>query len=111
MIVYKGYIGAVDFDPEIDLFHGTVIKTKNVIPFYGASVTELRAEMHQSVEGYPEFCGEQGIAPEKPFSGGLPFSTNRPKSIDISPGEATLAVYPAEKLAITWGSLKKPRGL
>ena len=25
MIEYKGYIGVVDFDPEIDLFHGTVI--------------------------------------------------------------------------------------
>ena len=24
MIEYKGYIGVVDFDPEIDLFHGTV---------------------------------------------------------------------------------------
>ncbi len=27
MIEYKDYIGAVNFDPEIDLFHGTVINT------------------------------------------------------------------------------------
>ena len=52
MIEYKGYMGAVNFDPEIDLFHGTVINTNDVITFYGASVTELRKEMQKSVEGY-----------------------------------------------------------
>ena len=69
MIEYKGYIGAINFDSEIDLFHGTVINTNDVITFYGASVTELREEMRKSVEGYLEFCREQGKIPEKPFSG------------------------------------------
>lgn len=71
MIEYKGYIGAVNFDPEIDLFHGTIINTTDVITFYGASVTELRVEMQKSVEGYVEFCREQGKIPEKPFSKGI----------------------------------------
>ena len=69
MIEYKGYIGAVNFDPEIDLFHGTVINTNDVITFYGASVSELREEMEKSIEGYIEFCKEQGKMPEKPFTG------------------------------------------
>lgn len=69
MIEYKGYIGAVNFDPEIDLFHGTVINTNDVITFYGASVSELREEMQKSIEGYIEFCKEQGRMPEKPFTG------------------------------------------
>lgn len=69
MIEYKSYIGAIDFDPEIDLFHGTVINTNDVITFYGASVSDLREEMQKSIEGYLEFCTEQGITPEKPFSG------------------------------------------
>ena len=60
MIAYKGYIG-------IDLFHGTVINTNDVITFYGASVSELREEMQRSIEGYLEFCKEQGKVPEKPF--------------------------------------------
>ena len=68
MIKYKGYIGAVDFDPEINLFHGTVINTNDVITFYGASVTQLREEMQKSIEGYLEFCKEQEKTPEKPFS-------------------------------------------
>ena len=66
MIEYKDYIGAVDFDPEINLFHGIVINTNDVITFYGASVTELRKEMQKSIEGYLEFCKEQGKIPEKP---------------------------------------------
>ncbi|RKU16975.1 hypothetical protein C6503_11380 [Candidatus Poribacteria bacterium] len=66
MIEYKGYIGVVDFDPEIDLFHGTVINTQDVIMFYGASVTELREEMQKSLEVYFEVCEEQGKMPDKP---------------------------------------------
>ena len=65
MIEYKGYVGAVNFDPEIDLFHGTVINTNDVITFYGASLSELREEMRKSVEGYLEFCKEQGRIPKK----------------------------------------------
>ena len=75
MIEYKGYIGVVDFDPEIDLFHGTVINTQDVITFYGASVTELRAEMQKSLEVYFQVCEEQGKTPDKPFSGTLTIET------------------------------------
>ena len=53
MLEYKGYIGTIDFDPDIDLFHGTVVNTNDVITFYGASGTELRAEMQKSIEGLP----------------------------------------------------------
>ena len=76
MIEYKGYIGVVDFDPEIDLFHGTVINTQDVITFYGASVTELRKEMQKSLEVYFEVCDEQGKVPDKPFSGTLTIQTS-----------------------------------
>jgi len=75
MIEYKGYIGVVDFAPEIDLFHGTVINTHDVITFYGASITELRAEMQKSLEVYFEVCEEQGKTPDKPFSGTLTIET------------------------------------
>ena len=76
MIEYKGYIGVVDFDPEINLFHGTVINTQDVITFYGASVSELREEMQKSLEIYFEVCEEQGKVPDKPFSGTLTIETS-----------------------------------
>ena len=72
MIEYKGYIGVVDFDPEIELFHGTVVNTQDVITFYGASVAELRAEMQKSLEVYFEVCEEQRKVPDNLFLGTLP---------------------------------------
>ena len=76
MIEYKGYIGVIDFDPEIDLFHGTVINTQDVVTFYGASVAELREEMQKSLDIYFEVCEEQGKVPDKPFSGILTIQTS-----------------------------------
>jgi predicted HicB family RNase H-like nuclease len=69
VIEYKGYVGVIEFDPEIDLFHGTVLNTNDVITFYGASVPQLKKELRRSVEEYLEFCREQGRDPERPFSG------------------------------------------
>ena len=82
MIEYKGYLGVVAFDPEIDAFHGTVVNTHDVISFYGSSVTELREEMQKSVEEYLAFCREQGKKPEAPAS---PSRTDRGRGdLDIS---------------------------
>ncbi len=75
MIEYKGYLGVVVFDPEIDAFHGTVCNINDVITFYGTSVTELREEMKNSIETYLEFCREQGKTPEEPLSGKLQIQT------------------------------------
>ena len=75
MIEYNGYIGAIEFDDEIDSFHGTVINTNDVISFYGSSVSELREEMQKSVDEYLKFCREQEKEPEVPFSGRLIIQT------------------------------------
>ncbi len=69
MIEYKGYVGAVDYDAEIEQMHGTVINTRDVITFYGSSVDELRQEMAASVDAYLAHCAESGKEPDKPFSG------------------------------------------
>ena len=69
MIECKGYIGILDFDSGIDLFHGTVVNTQDVIIFYRASVTELREEMQRSLEVYFQVCEEQGKVPDEPSSG------------------------------------------
>ena len=71
MIEYKGYHGAVEFDPELDKFHGRLVNTRSVISFYGSSVEELREEMAASVDTYLEVCEEKGIDPDRPYSGKL----------------------------------------
>jgi predicted HicB family RNase H-like nuclease len=69
MIEYKGFRGTVEFDPELDQFHGRVLNTRSVISFYGSSVKELQREMKKSVDTYFEVCEEKGIEPEKAYSG------------------------------------------
>jgi len=76
MIEYKGYVGVVEYDADLDSFHGTVVNTQDVITFYGSSVEELHVEMKQSVETYLGFCEEQGRPPEKPYSGSMTVRTS-----------------------------------
>lgn len=69
MIVYKGYIGHIEFDDEANIFHGEVVNTRDIITFQGKSVNELRKALRDSVEAYLKFCAKRGKEPDKPFSG------------------------------------------
>ena len=69
MMNYKGYIGKVEYDDENRIFSGVVVNTKAVITFYGTSVEELEREFRTSVDDYIEWCKEDGVEPEKPYSG------------------------------------------
>ncbi len=69
MMNYKGYVGSVEYDEENRVFTGTVINTRTVITFHGSSVDELEREFRASVEDYLQWCREDGIEPEKPYSG------------------------------------------
>ena len=69
MMNYKGYVGSVEYDDENRVFTGTVINTRTVITFHGTSVDELEKEFRASVEDYLQWCREDGIEPERPYSG------------------------------------------
>lgn len=69
MLKYKGYIGHVEFDDEVEILHGEVLDTKDVITFQGKSVDEIEAAFRDSIDDYIEFCEERGEKPDKPFSG------------------------------------------
>ena len=69
MMNYKGYIGKVEFDDEQHIFTGEVINTRAVITFQGTSVKELEDEFKDSVDDYIEWCKQDGVEPEKPYSG------------------------------------------
>lgn len=69
MLEYKGYIGKVDFDDEVEIFHGEVLNLRDIITFQGRSVTELRKAFKDSINDYLEFCAERHEDPEKPLSG------------------------------------------
>ena len=69
MIKYKGYIGKLSYDSNLKVFHGDVIGIKHVITFEGTSATEIERSFQEAIDDYLEMCKEEGIKPEKSFSG------------------------------------------
>lgn len=68
-MTYKGYVAKIEYDEDNNIFTGMVINTRTVITFSGLSVDELEKEFRNSVEDYLEWCKEDGVSPEKPYSG------------------------------------------
>lgn len=66
---YKGYVGVVEYDDKAKIFHGEVINTRDVITFQGKSVDEIDKAFHDSVDDYLVWCQQDGVSPEKPYSG------------------------------------------
>ena len=73
---YKGYRAAVIFDDSVEIFHGEVVDTRDVVTFQGVSVEELRREFKISVDEYLAFCRERGREPDKPYSGEISFNVS-----------------------------------
>ena len=69
MMEYKGYAGVVEYDSEAKIFHGDIINTKDVITFQGKTVNEIEKAFKDSVNDYINWCKEEGVEPEKPYSG------------------------------------------
>ena len=93
MMNYKGYIGKVEYDDENKVFTGEVINTKTVITFHGRTVDELENEFHVSVDDYLDWCKEDGVEPEKPYSGKF--------NVRMEPELHKRAVYAAKSLGIS----------
>ena len=96
MMNYKGYIGSVEYDDENRVFTGTVINTRTAITFHGSSVDELEKEFHTSVDDYLQWCREDGIEPEKPYSGKF--------NVRFSPELHRRAALGAKRLGISLNS-------
>jgi predicted HicB family RNase H-like nuclease len=68
VLIYKNYIGHVEFDSDAEIFYGEVINTRDVITFQGKTVAEIKKSFHESIDDYLNFCKERGEQPDKPFS-------------------------------------------
>ena len=69
MMEYKGYLGTVEYDAQAKIFHGDIINTRDVITFQGTTVNEIERAFKDSINDYIEWCKEEGVEPEKPYSG------------------------------------------
>lgn len=66
---YGDYIAKIDYEDDSKLFHGRVINIRDVVNFYGSSAGELEREFKDSIDAYLEVCAEEGLEPQKPYSG------------------------------------------
>lgn len=69
MIRYKNYTGVVEYDSEGKIFIGEVIGLRDMVTFQGRTATELEKSFKKSVDLYLEMCKNDGVEPQKPFSG------------------------------------------
>ena len=69
ILIYKGYQGCFEYDPDADLFHGEVLHLTDVVTFQGRSIDELKTALADSIEDYFDLCNAVGKQPQKPFSG------------------------------------------
>lgn len=72
-MVYKGYIGSVEISEEDNCLYGKVLYLPNdtAITYEGPTVAELRKDFEGAVDDYIIYCKENGIAPQKSYSGTL----------------------------------------
>ncbi len=68
---YKGYLGSVYFSQKDNIFFGKIEGVNALVNFEGESVKELTNAFHEAVEDYLTYCEEQGISPNKSYSGSL----------------------------------------
>ncbi len=68
---YKGFVGSVAFSEEDNVFFGKIEGIDGVVNFEGSSVEELRSAFHEAVDDYLAYCEEEGIQPQKTYSGTL----------------------------------------
>ena len=95
-MMYKGYVGEVEYDDEGKIVSGSVINTKTVITFQGTSVEELNREFQLSVDDYLEWCAKDGVEPEKPYSGKL--------NVRLKPNTRQRAAVKAKTMGISLNS-------
>lgn len=69
MLRYKDYTGIVEYDPDGKIFTGEVIGLHDVITFQGRTPEELEQSFRASVDFYLEMCQQDGVSPQRPFSG------------------------------------------
>ena len=68
---YKGYLGSVAFSEQDGVFFGKIEGINGLVNFEGESVQELTEAFHEAVDDYLAYCADEGIEPDKSYSGAL----------------------------------------
>ena len=68
---YKGYLGSVNYSDKDHVFFGKVEGINGLVNFEGESVKELTESFHEAVDDYLAYCEDEGIEPNKSYTGVL----------------------------------------
>ncbi|MCE8035342.1 type II toxin-antitoxin system HicB family antitoxin [Billgrantia tianxiuensis] len=69
VLEYKGYQGSIEVSLEDNVLHGKILHIVDLVTFEARTPEGLREAFEQEVDEYLAFCEEEGVAPDKPFSG------------------------------------------
>ena len=95
IMVYKGYIGSVEFSESDELFFGKVLGIRSLISYEGTTAKELISDFHGAVDDYLALCEAEGIKPETAYKGSLNI---RFKNSDIHRRAAMYAIMHNQSL-------------
>jgi predicted HicB family RNase H-like nuclease len=70
-MTYKGYLGSVAFSEKDNVFFGKIEGINGLVNFEGESVKELTTAFHEAVDDYLAYCKDEGIEPDKSYTGVL----------------------------------------
>ena len=70
-MTYKGYLGSGAFSEKDNVFYGKIEGINGLVNFEGESVKELTEAFHEAVDDYLAYCEEEGIEPDKSYTGVL----------------------------------------
>lgn len=70
-MTYKGYLGSVAYSEKDQVFFGKIEGINGLVNFEGESVKELTEAFHEAVDDYLAYCEDEGIEPDKCYSGVL----------------------------------------
>lgn len=70
MLKFKDYVGDnIEYDAEGKIFTGEVLGLRTVLTFQGRTPDEVEKSFLETINLYLDMCKEDGISPERPYSG------------------------------------------
>ena len=70
-MTYKGYVWSVSYSEKDNVFFGKIEGINGLVNFEGESVKELTEAFHEAVDDYLAYCEEEGVVPDKSYTGVL----------------------------------------
>ena len=68
---YKGCHTNIEIDVESHMLYGKIEGINGLVNFEGESVKELTEAFHEAVDDYLAYCKDEGIEPDKSYTGVL----------------------------------------